>query len=163
MGRSGLHPRLRLVYAFAKRAPVGKKWGWNEKYTRLILPYGTIDDRDTVEIVDSLSGQTMHVRLSKNTGEVSPNSIRKNLWLTCPDGVRRRVRVYESMFTKKQYRLLRWSIHMMENEGWTYKEVYEIIRHFWETQPGQTPLIVDTVRAWKINRLRLSRKGVQWP
>lgn len=70
--------------------------------------------------------------------------------------------IYQAAYSRKQYRLIAWAMWAID-EGYSDREVWEILRHFWRLLPGQTPFVSRTITSWKATRARMRRKGLIWP
>lgn len=74
----------------------------------------------------------------------------------------RRGRIYQVAYTNEQYELVRWSLWMYDR-GWTNREIYDVVKHFWMQQLGQTPLVSRKVFIWVTHRSRMMKRGLEWP
>lgn len=79
----------------------------------------------------------------------------------------KKIQIKELRYTLDQYELIRWACWRMEN-GWTAREVYEIMIHSrnelrWATFPGQTPLTARKIITWRRHRRNMMSRGWIWP
>lgn len=75
----------------------------------------------------------------------------------------RRPGIYQVAYSNDQYDLIGWAVFMHEECQWSNLEIFRILEHFWEQQPGQTPLTSRTIITWLLIRRRMCKKGLSWP
>lgn len=75
-----------------------------------------------------------------------------------------RARAHSGManLTAEQYALIAWCIWRKYN-GWSLREIGQIVRQFWRNEPGQPPWSQSSLGQWWRIHLAMKKAGRSWP
>lgn len=126
---------------------------------RVLVPRGSLEPVNGYIVeYDPMSRQTWFRRTRDLSGRPSHISRAR----TSSTINKRHRRISEYGFTDLQYELIRWAV-WKGYKGWRDREIFHIVRHFWVSQPGQTPLVSRSVTQWRLTHHSMKKEGWLWP